>query len=66
MRTAGCGSGIAAPVGAAVVPCATPGTGGTNGGVRYTLMIQKEGAPGQDALHAKLVGPQKGFKSLEH
>jgi serine protease Do len=34
--------------------------------VRYALTIQNEGSPGQEALHAKLEGLEKGFKALEH
>lgn len=34
--------------------------------IRYVLTIHNEGAPGQDALHAKLEGLEKGFKALEH
>lgn len=42
------------------------GTAAAQANVRYVLAIQNEGAPGQEGLHAKLEGLQKGFKALEH
>jgi serine protease Do len=34
--------------------------------VRYVLRVLAEGAPGQDAMHAKLEGLHKAFKAFEH
>jgi hypothetical protein len=48
----------AAPVGG--------GAAADQANIRYVLLIQNEGSPGQDALHAKLEGLEKGFKALEH
>ncbi len=34
--------------------------------VRYSLHLRKEGAPGQDVMHAQLEALRKAFKTLEH